>query len=492
MAEEKKEEVKTDDYFNITEDGGIKKKITKEAKGMTPEIGFRVKIIYIGKNSDNKIFVHNISRDKPFSFIIGANQVLKGLEICVRTMKIGEKAEFIISPNYGYGNQKVFYDLVRENETLYFEIELISFGFSNEEISKLAYERKLELGKNIKSEGVENFKAKDFENAKKKFIRATQFLQKIDKDNKEEVEGLNLYLTILSNICNCCRQQNKFNEIIEYATKGLKIKELPKLYYFRSIANAYNNNFIEAKKDLEALKNLMGNDKAEDEGVKYVNDLIESREKESNITRKKMTKAIKNLYEEKPEPRIPHDPPTEQNKENPVVFLDIKIGENEPKRVEIELFKDKVPKICENFRCLCTGEKGGNLHYKGSIFHRVNKGFMIEGGDIENKDGAGGISIYGKTFKEDNDSYDHSRKGLVSMIGSKEGDYNSQFLITLIDSPWLNEGYKVFGQVIKGIETVQEIGDLERDEHQKPKTPAVISNCGELKEGKEITCDNPK
>ena len=167
MAEEKKEEVKTDDYFNITEDGGIKKKITKEAKGMTPEIGFRVKIIYIGKNSDNKIFVHNISRDKPFSFIIGANQVLKGLEICVRTMKIGEKAEFIISPNYGYGNQKVFYDLVRENETLYFEIELISFGFSNEEISKLAYERKLELGKNIKSEGVENFKAKDFENAKK-------------------------------------------------------------------------------------------------------------------------------------------------------------------------------------------------------------------------------------------------------------------------------------------------------------------------------------
>ena len=67
---------------------------------------------------------------------------------------------------------------------------------------------------------------------------------------------------------------------------------------------------------------------------------------------------------------------------NPIVFLDVKVGEEEPKRIEIELYKNLVPKTAENFRALCTGEKGvgksgKSLHYKGSIFHRLIKGFMI-------------------------------------------------------------------------------------------------------------------
>jgi len=150
-----------------------------------------------------------------------------------------------------------------------------------------------------------------------------------------------------------------------------------------------------------------------------------------------------------------------------VVFLDIKIGDKEAKRVELELFKDKVPKTAENFRCLCTGEKGGKLHYKGSIFHRVIKNFMIQTGDPRGN-GTGGESIYGKPFKDEfNENLKHEAF-TVSMANSGPDTNGSQFFITTVPCHWLDNKHTVFGRVYDGTDVVKVIEDTKVDKHNKP------------------------
>ncbi|EPS35439.1 hypothetical protein H072_11184 [Dactylellina haptotyla CBS 200.50] len=169
------------------------------------------------------------------------------------------------------------------------------------------------------------------------------------------------------------------------------------------------------------------------------------------------------------------------NSVRPRCFLDIHHGMSPVGRVVIELFTDKTPKTCENFRSLCTGSNPSNLHYKSSIFHRVIEDFMIQGGDITSGDGKGGLSIYGETFEDENLGWsDIDREGLVCMANRGKDTNSSQFFITCAPCDHLNGKHTVFGHVVAGLEFIKEIEGVKVDSSDKPVVDVFISNCGEL------------
>ncbi len=162
---------------------------------------------------------------------------------------------------------------------------------------------------------------------------------------------------------------------------------------------------------------------------------------------------------------------------NPRVFFDIEIAGGKKGRVTFELFKDVVPKTAENFRALCTGQKG--FGYKGSPFHRIITNFMAQGGDFTNQNGTGGKSIYGEKFADENFKIKHEQPYLLSMANAGKNTNGSQFFITFVPCPWLDGKHVVFGKVVEGKEVVDALHQISSGNGQ-PAKPAKITDCGQL------------
>jgi len=179
------------------------------------------------------------------------------------------------------------------------------------------------------------------------------------------------------------------------------------------------------------------------------------------------------------------------------VYLDVEIDETEMGRIVIGLYGDIAPRTVENFRCLCTGEKGESeetgykLHYKGTKIHRVIPGFCIQGGEtFEDGEGSGGESIYGGTFEDENLRVKFKKPGMLAMANGGPDQNGSQFFITTCKADHLSHKCVGFGEVLEGYEVVQAIEAVGTEEGDTTKV-VLVSDCGELAVEKVERRDNP-
>ncbi|XP_013704839.3 peptidyl-prolyl cis-trans isomerase CYP19-2-like [Brassica napus] len=175
---------------------------------------------------------------------------------------------------------------------------------------------------------------------------------------------------------------------------------------------------------------------------------------------------------------------------NPRVFLEIAVNFRPVGRIVIELFADTNPKTAENFRALCTGEKGIGesgipLHYKGTIIHGMTPNFIWYGGDTTHGCGGGGESIYGQPLADNNYKRKHDGKGIIlSMTRNDESTtydyYESQFMILMRASPDLDGEQVVFGEVVDGVDVISRVEQMVGGTNGYPLQPVTIADCGQV------------
>ena len=470
---------------DITGDGGVVKKLLAEGSGDCPAVGDEVEAHYTGTLAETGAeFDSSRKRGKTFKFTLGQGQVIKGWDVGFATMKRGEKAVLTIRSDYGYGDAGSPPN-IPPKATLNFDVELVGFGPKEKEKWEMNADEKMAKAEEIKTKANELFRDKKFAEATAKYEDALDYLDgaalgESDAVKKAKIEEAER--TLLLNATLSCTNAREFGKAVQHASKALKSdKDNVKALTRRAAAYLGFGSLAEAKADLKrAIELDPKNPQALAEVARLHKLAEEAAAKEKAAFGGLFAQKKADLYPDKAK-QLPVA--FDKHKDCARAWMDIKIGDQPAKRVEFELWRDTVPKTVENFLALCSGSKSTpekKLHFKGSTFHRIIKGFMAQGGDFTRGDGTGGESIYGEKFKDENFLSKHEAPYLLSMANAGPNTNGSQFFITFKPTPHLDGKHVVFGRVISGTDVVDEMEKVQTGASDKPVADVVVEDCGVL------------
>lgn len=471
---------------SVAQDGGIMKTIlaaAPEGAAGPPFPNSEVTAHYTGTlASDGSQFDSSRDRGKPFKFSIGKGQVIKGWDEGFASMKVGEKAKLAIRSDYGYGSQSMGAN-IPANSDLNFDVELLGFQEKEKEKRDMSPEERMDKASKLKEEGTAEFTSGNHTIAAELYKKAADLVTDEDEEESLPDEERGLYVKCWGNAAMCYVKGKDWAEVIHCCNKVLvtcpeELKTNIKVVYRRGLAKMHIGELKAAKTDLMTAYGIDQKNK----DVRKAIQLLKTKNAEAKAKEKAQFGGIfgkASIYDDKKGPLVPN-----AKGDNPHVFFDVSQGDEKLGRITMQLYQDITPKTAENFKALCTGEKGvgesgKSLHYKGSTFHRVIKDFMVQGGDFTKGDGTGGESIYGPCFPDENFDILHTKGGLLSMANAGPGTNGSQFFITTRETPHLDSKHVVFGEVVSGMEIVRKIEGVKVNS-DKPDVDVIIEDCGLL------------
>lgn len=329
---------------------------------------------------------------------------------------------------------------------------------------------RLNLILQAKDKGGDMYKVQQYSAARDKWQEALDEL--LAMRSKDPAAG-KLQVSLHLNLSMAALQLKEYEEVIAQTSAVLRLEpENSKAFYRRGLANAEIGKAQAAASDLQKAARI--EPKNADIRRKY------------EELKKKALEAEKDGDDDTP-------PVRSDLAKYPRAFIDVAIGSRPPKRLVFALYTDTAPKTAENFRQLCTGEhagitaRGKKFHYKGSVLHRLIPGLMVQGGDFENANGTGGESIYGRRFQDEGFRDKHTRRGLLAMANDGPGTNGSNFFITFAEAEHLDRKHVIFGEVVSGVELLDELEKLETDPECRPVVDCVVTDCGDCGPGGTTT-----
>lgn len=478
----------------LTEDGGITKKVVAPGYDEDfPVKGQQVILLFECKLVDGTVVQSSSDPEMPMMFFVDSEAVFKGFDISAMSMHRGEVSYFNLKPAYGYGKEAP--EKVPEDAELELRVEMLDFHEKWKYSVDLPEDQRLDFAAQLKATGNDHFKAKRLKAACYYYRQGVEYVSTLVLSDIGKTPGkvLELRKSLYQNLSVVLNALERWHRTVKYCTQLVEREsENAKARYLRGVAYYKVGKFDDALADIKVAQKLSPGDAKVLELLKEIRDFRIKWKAEEKKKFQKMFQS-ESIYKEVA-PRItqtlqkfPDYDPT-----NPKVFMTLQIGSRDPKTLVFELIKTKAPKTVENFRVFCTGEKVSpyhSYHYKDTYFHKLIRKFMVQGGDVERKEGTGGYSIYGSTFEDENFFLPHSQAGILSMANQGPNTNGSQFFITFKKAPWCNGKNVAFGRLIKGFDFL--MGELRAvetaTEFYIPKLPIRILDCGEYKEDiKEI------